>query len=106
MLVRFNCKEGGSTVLFNSYALITCQKSRWPPKSRNDRHGVSITVLLPMRDFAKLKILDVSAIGWQYFGRSLVYPCFALFFFCFLFFVFVCFVFLRVCYGVNECNWS
>ena len=78
MLVRFICKEGESTVLFNSYALITCQKSRWPPKSRNDRHGVNITVLIPIRDFAKLKILDVSVIIWQYFGWSLVY----LFFFC------------------------
>ena len=85
MLVRFICKEGESTVLFNSYALITCQKSRWPPKSRNDRHGVNITVLIPMRDFAKLKILEVSAIGWQYFGRSLVYLqrfFFFFFFFC------------------------
>ena len=26
-----------------------------------------------MRDFAKLKILEVSAISWQYFGWSLVY---------------------------------
>ena len=40
----------------------------------NDRHGVNITVLIPMRDFAKLKILEVSAIfSWQYFGWSLVY---------------------------------
>ena len=31
----------------------------------NDRHGVNITVPLPMRDFAKLKILEVSAISWQ-----------------------------------------
>ena len=87
MLVRFICKEGESTVLFNSYALITCQKSRWPPKSRNDRHGVNITVLIPMRDFAKLKILEVSAISWQYFGWSLVYlqRC-EFFFFVFLFF--------------------
>ena len=86
MLVRFICKEGESTVLFNSYALITCQKSRWPPKSRNDRHGVNITVLIPMRDFAKLKILEVSVINWQYFGWSLVYlqRC-EFFFFCFFF---------------------
>ena len=67
MLVRFVCKEGGSTVLFNCYALITYQKSRWPPKYRNYRHGASITVLIPMRDFAKLKILEVSVISWQYF---------------------------------------
>ena len=39
----------------------------------NDRHGVNITVLIPMRDFAKLKILEVSTISWQYFGWSLVY---------------------------------
>ena len=26
-----------------------------------------------MRDFAKLKILEVSTINWQYFGWSLVY---------------------------------
>ena len=49
----------------------------------NDRHGVNITVLIPMRDFAKLKILEVSAISWQYTGWSLMYlqP----FFFFFLF---------------------
>ena len=29
-----------------------------------------------MRDFAKLKILEVSAISWQYIGWSLVYPFF------------------------------
>ena len=62
---------------------------------KNDRHGVNITALIPIRDFAKLKILDVSAIGWQYFGRSLVYLQHFFFFF-----------FLRVFYGVNECNWS
>ena len=77
-------KEGGSTVLFNSYALITCQKSRWPPKYRKNRHGVNIIVLIPMRDFAKLKILEVSTISWQYTGWHLVYPF----------------------YGFNECNWS
>ena len=32
----------------------------------NDRYGVNITVLIPMRDLAKLKILEVSAISWQY----------------------------------------
>ena len=73
MLVRFVCREGGSAVLFNCYALITYQKSRWPPKYRNDRHGASITVLIPMRDFAKLKILEVSTISWQYFGWSHLY---------------------------------
>ena len=48
-----------------------------------------------MRDFAKLKILEVSAISWKYFGWSLVYlqRCeflvFGEFFFCFfLFFLF------------------
>ena len=93
MLVRFICKEGESTVLFNSYALITCQKSRWPPKSRNDRHGVNITVLIPMRDFAKLKILEVSVISWQYFGWSLVYlQCCEFFFFFFFFFFLVLWV--------------
>ena len=86
MLVRFVCKEGGSTVLFNCYALITYQKSRWPLKYRNDRHGASITVLIPMRDFAKLKILEVSAISWQYFGWSHSY----LHFFFFFFFLCVC----------------
>ena len=37
-----------------------------------------------MRDFAKLKILEVSAISWQYFGWSLVYlqRFFFFFFFC------------------------
>ena len=34
----------------------------------NDRHGVNITVPIPMRDFAELKILEVSAISWQYSG--------------------------------------
>ena len=33
-----------------------------------------------MRDFAKLKILEVSAISWQYTGWSLVYL--QLFFLC------------------------
>ena len=50
----------------------------------NDRHGVNITVLIPIRDFAKLKILEVSAIGWQYAGWSLVYHFFFFFFFCVL----------------------
>ena len=81
MLVRFVCKEGGSTVLFNRYALITYQKSRWPPKYRNDRHGANIAVVIPMRDFAKLKILEVSAISWQYTGWSLVYLQLCEFFF-------------------------
>ena len=72
MLVRFVCK-GESTGLFNCYALITYQKSRWPQKYRNDRHGVNITVLIPMRDFTKLKRLEVSAISWRYFGWSLAY---------------------------------
>ena len=40
-----------------------------------------------MRDFAKLKILEVSAISWQYTGWSLVYL--QHFFFFFFFFVFV-----------------
>ena len=38
-----------------------------------------------MRDFAKLKILEFSAISWQYAGWSLVYLqhiCFFFFFFC------------------------
>ena len=34
-----------------------------------------------MRDFAKLKILEVSAISWQYAGWSLVYLHFFFFFF-------------------------
>ena len=43
-----------------------------------------MTVLIPMRDFAKLKILEVSAISWQYTGWSLVYlhNFFFFFFFC------------------------
>ena len=56
----------------------------------NDRHGVNITVLIPIRDFAKLKILEVSAISWQYTGWSLAYLqlCeFLVFFFFFFFFV-------------------
>ena len=39
----------------------------------NNRHGANITVLIPIRDFAKLKMLEVSAISWQYFGWSLTY---------------------------------
>ena len=39
----------------------------------NDRHGVNITVPIPMRDLAKLKILEVSTISWQYTGWSLAY---------------------------------
>ena len=31
-----------------------------------------------MRDFAKLKILEVSAISWQYIGWSLVYLFFVM----------------------------
>ena len=42
-----------------------------------------------MRDFAKLKILEVSAISWQYTGWSLVYLQLCKFFF-FFFFSFVC----------------
>ena len=57
---------------------------------KNDRHGVNITALIPIRDFAKLKILEVSAIGWQYFGWSLVYLQRCFFFFFFFFFVCVC----------------
>ena len=54
----------------------------------NDRHGVNITVLIPIRDFAKLKILEVSALSWQYAGWSLVYlPHFFFFFFFFFFFL-------------------
>ena len=34
-----------------------------------------------MRDFAKLKILEVIVISWQYFGWSLVYLHFFFFFF-------------------------
>ena len=47
----------------------------------NDRHGVNITVLIPIRDFTKLKILEVSAIGWKYAGWSLVYLRHFFFFF-------------------------
>ena len=39
-----------------------------------------------MRDFAKLKILEVSVISWQYFGWSLVYLQRCGFFFFFFFF--------------------
>ena len=39
----------------------------------NNRQGVSITVPIPMRDLAKLKVSEVSAISWQYTGWSLVY---------------------------------
>ena len=37
-----------------------------------------------MRDFAKLKILEVSAISWQYAGWSLVYLQHFFFFFFFV----------------------
>ena len=53
----------------------------------NYRHGVNITVLIPIRDFAKLQILEVSAVSWQYAGWSLVYLqhfFFFFFFFCVL----------------------
>ena len=40
-----------------------------------------------MRDFTKLKILEVSVISWQYFGWSLTYlPCCEFFFFFFFLF--------------------
>ena len=39
----------------------------------SDRRGVNQTVPIPMRDLAKLKILEVSTISWQYTGWSLVY---------------------------------
>ena len=39
-----------------------------------------------MRDLAKLKILEVSAISWQYFGWSLMYLQRCEFFFFFFFF--------------------
>ena len=45
-----------------------------------------------MRDFAKLKILEVSAISWQYAGWSLVYLQVFFFFFFFFFFVVLCFL--------------
>ena len=44
--------------------------------------------LIPIRDFAKLKILDVSAIGWQYLVGALC--TYNVFFFFFFFFFFVC----------------
>ena len=50
-----------------------------------------------MRDFAKLKILEVSAISWQYTGWSLVYLQLCKFFFFFFFF------FLCVCVCVCVC---
>ena len=37
-----------------------------------------------MRDLAKLKIYEVSAVSWQYFGWSLVYLFFFFFFFFFV----------------------
>ena len=40
-----------------------------------------------MRDFAKLKILEVSAISWQYTGWSLVYLQHFFFFFFFVLWV-------------------
>ena len=42
------CKEGGSTVLFNSYALINSRKAGGIRDIENNRHGVNITVLIPM----------------------------------------------------------
>ena len=42
MLVRFVCKEGESTGLFNCYALITLpEKQVIPEKWKRDRHGVN-----------------------------------------------------------------
>ena len=51
--------------------------------------GANLTILLPMRDFAKLKILECSAIGQQ---MNWIEPCVPttfeiLFFFFFFFFV-------------------
>ena len=43
-----------------------------------------------MRDFAKLKILEVSAISWQYTGWCLAYLQLCEFFFFFLFFLCGC----------------
>ena len=41
MLVRFVCKEGGSTGPFNCYALITINKAGGLRNIENDRHGVN-----------------------------------------------------------------
>ena len=39
---------------------------------REDRMGANLTVPIPMRDFAKLKILECSAIGQQ---MNCIEPC-------------------------------
>ena len=39
----------------------------------NDRCGVNQTVPIPMGHFAKITILEVSTISWQYTGWSLAY---------------------------------
>ena len=41
-----------------------------------------------MRDFAKLKILEVSAISWQYIGWGLVYLQHFIFFYLFIYYFF------------------
>ena len=39
---------------------------------RGNRMGANLTILLPMRDFAKLKILECSTIGQQ---MNWIEPC-------------------------------
>ena len=51
------------------------------------------TVPIPMGHFAKIKILEVSTMSWQYTGWSLAYLQRCEFGFWYV-------------SGVNECNWS
>ena len=51
------------------------------------------TVPIPMGHFAKIKILEVSTISWQYTGCSLAYLQRCEFWFWYVI-------------GVNECSWS
>ena len=65
MLVRFVCKEGDSSGLFNCHALITFQKSRWSPKSRKRYRLCQPNVPIPIGHLAKIKTLELGAISWQ-----------------------------------------
>ena len=55
-----------------------------------------------MRDFAKLKILEVSTISWQYFGWSLVYLQCCEFLVLVSFFFFFFFFFFGVLWGLMS----
>ena len=52
--------------------LATIQESRRSLKLENNRVGANLTVPILMGDFAKFKILECSAIGWQ---MNWIEPC-------------------------------